>query len=174
MSHRGTKQKREDEARARGRRDRRAEQQRGTTGSVRDGVGPRGSTESGQGGLAVPTGARVDPAEKPSAEYIVRICDECCDGKGSECHTPDCAFWLRRVPQPMVEAFRPPLEPQARKALAYLLRRIAGWTHARWDQHLRYEYGDTAANAAILTLQHIAGEDTGVPMDEPPFKDTNS
>ncbi len=39
------------------------------------------------------------------------------------------------------------------KQIAWLLTRIGSWTNARWDQHLRNEFGDVAANAAIEFLR---------------------
>jgi hypothetical protein len=39
--------------------------------------------------------------------------------------------------------------PTVRLAVAFLLTRIGSWTNARWDQHLRHEIGDAAADAAI-------------------------
>lgn len=37
-------------------------------------------------------------------------------------------------------------------ALAFLLTRIGSWSNARWDQHVRYEYGDDVANAMVRML----------------------
>lgn len=42
-------------------------------------------------------------------------------------------------------------------ALAFLLTRIGSWTNARWDQHLRYEFGDTLANQMIAALKKLSG-----------------
>ena len=31
----------------------------------------------------------------------ISICEECLDGKGEECHTPECAVFLHRVDLPI-------------------------------------------------------------------------
>lgn len=36
--------------------------------------------------------------------------------------------------------------------LAFLLNRIGSWTEARWDQHLRHEFGDDIANLMIAEI----------------------
>lgn len=41
----------------------------------------------------------------------------------------------------------------ARTALAFLLIRIGSWTSARWDQHVRHEYGDEVADLLINMLE---------------------
>lgn len=41
----------------------------------------------------------------------------------------------------------------ARMAVAFLLTRIGSWTNARWDQHLRHEIGDAAADEAIRWIE---------------------
>lgn len=38
------------------------------------------------------------------------------------------------------------------KALEFLLVRIGSWTNARWDQHIRHEMGDQAADDLIRYL----------------------
>ena len=38
-------------------------------------------------------------------------------------------------------------------ALQFLLTRIGSWTHARWDQHLRHEFGDEKAEQAIRWIE---------------------
>ena len=38
-------------------------------------------------------------------------------------------------------------------ALQFLLTRIGSWTHARWDQHLRDEFGDEKAAQAIQWIE---------------------
>jgi len=47
-----------------------------------------------------------------------------------------------------------------RTALAFLLVRIGSWTDARWDQHVRYEFGDDIANALARML-----DDARVPIE---------
>lgn len=42
-------------------------------------------------------------------------------------------------------------------ALAFLLTRIGSWTDARWDQHLRHEFGDEAAGRMIAALKKLSG-----------------
>lgn len=39
-----------------------------------------------------------------------------------------------------------------RDMLQWVLDRIASWTTARWDQHLRYEYGDEKVNRLLVAL----------------------
>lgn len=34
---------------------------------------------------------------------IINICEDCLEGKGSECHTPGCALYLHRVDLPINE-----------------------------------------------------------------------
>lgn len=51
-------------------------------------------------------------------------------------------------------AYVPPYE-----ALAFLLTRIGSWTHARWDQHLRDEYGDEKAQPVIDWLKRLTNVD---------------
>lgn len=41
----------------------------------------------------------------------------------------------------------------ARLSVAFLLTRIGSWTSARWDQHLRNEIGDAAADEAIRWIE---------------------
>jgi hypothetical protein len=47
--------------------------------------------------------------------------------------------------------------PTARMAVAFLLTRIGSWTTARWDQHLRHEIGDAAADEAIRWIDRTFG-----------------
>jgi hypothetical protein len=54
-----------------------------------------------------------------------------------------------RAPKPC-DCGGPP--PEVRRALDLLLVRIGSWTHSRWDQHLRYEFGDEFANKVINWL----------------------
>lgn len=49
----------------------------------------------------------------------------------------------------------------AKKHLRFLLVRIGSWTEARWDQHLRYEFGDEATNETIAWLR-----EAGFDVDE--------
>jgi hypothetical protein len=39
--------------------------------------------------------------------------------------------------------------------LQWLLDRIGSWTNARWDQHLRHEFGDEATDALIEYLGFV-------------------
>ncbi len=41
----------------------------------------------------------------------------------------------------------------AKPALQFLLTRIGSWTDARWDQHLRHEFGDEKADKAIRWIE---------------------
>jgi hypothetical protein len=36
----------------------------------------------------------------------LRICDDCMDGEGGECHMPGCAFWMNRAPDVSLWGFR--------------------------------------------------------------------
>lgn len=47
----------------------------------------------------------------------------------------------------------PIMPASGRLAVQFLLTRIGSWTHARWDQHLRNEIGDAAANVAIRWIE---------------------
>lgn len=49
----------------------------------------------------------------------------------------------------------------ARTALAWLLTRIGSWTHARWDQHVRHEFGDEIADALVHSLRDVPLEQLG-------------
>lgn len=44
---------------------------------------------------------------------------------------------------------------EALPLLGFLLLRIGGWTQARWDQHLRYEFGDDVAGPVIVWLNSM-------------------
>jgi len=44
------------------------------------------------------------------------------------------------------------VDEDAAEALRFLLDRIGSWTYSRWDQHLRYKFGDERANRMIATL----------------------
>ena len=41
----------------------------------------------------------------------------------------------------------------SRAALTFLLDRIGSWTSARWDQHVRFEFGDEVADGLAALLQ---------------------
>lgn len=41
--------------------------------------------------------------------------------------------------------------------LAFLLTRIGSWSYARWDQWLRHEFGDEAADRMIPALKKLSG-----------------
>lgn len=41
----------------------------------------------------------------------------------------------------------------AKKHLRFLLVRIGSWTSARWDQHLRFEFGDKKTDETIAWLR---------------------
>jgi hypothetical protein len=38
-----------------------------------------------------------------------------------------------------------------------VLTRVGSWTDARWDQHLRHEFGDELANQMIAALKKLSG-----------------
>lgn len=44
------------------------------------------------------------------------------------------------------------VDEDAAEALRFLLTRIGSWTNARWDQHLRHEFGDDRAGRMITAL----------------------
>lgn len=46
------------------------------------------------------------------------------------------------------------------KMLDWLLTRIGSWTNARWDQHLRHEFGDESTDRLIAWLgyEKVPGE----------------
>lgn len=48
-------------------------------------------------------------------------------------------------------------EKASMEPLAFLLTRIGSWTPARWDQHLRHEFGDERAQVAIDYLEKLCG-----------------
>lgn len=35
-------------------------------------------------------------------QVLIRICQPCLDGEGSECHTPGCALFLHKVDLPII------------------------------------------------------------------------
>jgi hypothetical protein len=43
----------------------------------------------------------------------------------------------------------------ARTAVAFLLLRIGSWTNARFDQHVRHEFGDEIADALHEWLEEV-------------------
>lgn len=48
------------------------------------------------------------------------------------------------------------VDVDATEALRFLLDRIGSWTNARWDQHLRHEFGDDRATKMIAALTEAA------------------
>lgn len=44
------------------------------------------------------------------------------------------------------------------RMLDFLLTRIGSWTNARWDQHLRYEYGDEKAGPVIDAIRRAVAK----------------
>jgi hypothetical protein len=52
----------------------------------------------------------------------------------------------------------PRLTQRQADAFCWLLLRIANWTPARWDQHLRDEVGDEDTNAIIAAVKNIFGD----------------
>lgn len=62
------------------------------------------------------------------------------------------------------------LTPRQQGAMLHLLARVASWTNARWDQHLREDVGDPDANAivawAILHLGATAGAHENIRITE--------
>lgn len=47
-------------------------------------------------------------------------------------------------------------DAEVAEALEFLLTRIGSWTSARWDQHLRHEFGDGRAEPMIRALAAAA------------------
>lgn len=94
--------------------------------------------------------------------------DDCCeDGDHDFDEDPRCLFCNEaasavdgrlRDKLALAEAALGHLTDEARMvkpALEFLLTRIGSWTSARWDQHLRYEYGDEATNNVIAALASL-------------------
>lgn len=80
----------------------------------------------------------------------VCIC-ECAEGDGNPAPVFNARCPVHDSWPPNVEMTLP--GPTVRMAVAFLLTRIGSWTHARWDQHLRNEVGDEAANEAIEWIE---------------------
>lgn len=54
-------------------------------------------------------------------------------------------------------------------AVTWLLTRIGSWTVARWDQHLRDEFGDEVAGPAIEAIQYnLDTYGFGIRLESPP------
>lgn len=73
--------------------------------------------------------------------------------RGTLCRHCDCFAY---VAPPHADPAQPRavdrLPESVRPMLNWLLLRIGGWTQSRWDQWLRWEYGDERAEAAIQWL----------------------
>jgi hypothetical protein len=78
----------------------------------------------------------------------------CCSGS-ARCTEPHYRHGERIVPT------RPCPSCAARTALAWLLVRIGSWTDARWDQHVRHEFGDEVADVLQVFLAEV-----NVPVEE--------
>ena len=80
------------------------------------------------------------------------------------------------VAEALSRALEPPPD-DVRKMLGFLLGRIASWTSARWDQHVRYEIGDGRAEDVFRWLAERCGVEPP-PMSaasrEDPFKGRGS
>jgi len=61
----------------------------------------------------------------------------------------------------------PKAPPDVSKAILFLLIRIGGWTNARFDQHLRHEFGDTVADETMKWLEENVSPELGKFMGEP-------
>ena len=69
--------------------------------------------------------------------------------------TPICRHCLALLEEPLPAAAPAAPAPDARTAeecLRWLLNRVGSWTNATWQQHLRNEFGDEAANDVIRWL----------------------
>lgn len=51
-----------------------------------------------------------------------------------------------------LERGRKAIPEEVQDCFSYLFLRIGNWTHSRWDQHLRHEYGDEKTNRFITWL----------------------
>lgn len=49
------------------------------------------------------------------------------------------------------------LSTESKEALRFLLNRIGSWTEARWDQHLRDQYGDEFTNVVANEIMDVIG-----------------
>lgn len=49
------------------------------------------------------------------------------------------------------------VQAEMARALRYLLGRYASFTTSRWDQHLRWEFGDEVAEPMIDSLRELMG-----------------
>jgi hypothetical protein len=59
--------------------------------------------------------------------------------------------------------------------LHWLLVSIGSWTHARFDQHLRYEFGDEAADACLAWLGYERRAAGTIPrLADPPARPTEA
>lgn len=77
------------------------------------------------------------PPEEESEEDIAAKFSKACDVCGKLYPHHDTTAHLLKAPE------------TAKQGLVFLLTRIASWTNARWDQHLRERYGDKATDEII-------------------------
>lgn len=47
------------------------------------------------------------------------------------------------------------MSEQAQEALLWLLMRVGSWTNARWDAHIRHEFGDAIADEVMEAVSEI-------------------
>jgi hypothetical protein len=80
------------------------------------------------------------PPEEESEEDIAAKFSKACDVCGKLYPHHDTTAHLLKAPE------------AAKQGLVFLLTRIASWTNARWDQHLRERYGDKATDEIIEWL----------------------
>lgn len=86
----------------------------------------------------------------------VAECIECVEVRTIDDRHTD-AGWLRDEHAVAVRTSGRASGRNLETALAFLLTRIGSWTDARWDQHLRHEFGDELANVMIAALKKLSG-----------------
>lgn len=93
-------------------------------------------------------------AQQPAAvdtSWLLPILDAAAQGESVSMAAGDAARRIRAGQQPAA------VDGEAAEALRFLLTRIGSWTNARWDQHLRYEFGDERAERMIAALDAQQG-----------------
>lgn len=96
--------------------------------------------------LAITTGKLV--AEEPDAKELEALA--CADAMEA---------WRKENEGRLLNAAERRRKVTPRKMLALLLLRIGSWTNARYDQHLRFEFGDENAEKFLRWLKSAIGVD---------------
>jgi hypothetical protein len=107
---------------------------------------------------------KANSNEESPVSYDARVCSACAEkttvfweglrkGAWSEDETP---LALPKLPRPVAHG------------IAWLLIKIGSWSHSRFDEHLRYEFGDAFTDEAMAWLgKHVAPK-LGKGPDEKP------